>query len=100
MNNRITRREVAKQFIIVIEWLLEWIEQKENSIGETIGKDVREDSIDICLLTAPDVARILNISKGAAYKLIQLNQIPSIRINSNFRVNREDLDIFIIQNRK
>ena len=31
MNNRITRRKVAKQFIIAIELLLEWIEQIEHS---------------------------------------------------------------------
>ena len=30
MSNRITRREVAKQFIVAIELLLEWIEQKED----------------------------------------------------------------------
>ena len=100
MNNRITRREVAKQFIIAVELLLEWIEQKENSNSETTGKDVGEDSIETRLLTAPDVARILNISKGAAYKLIQLNQIPSIRINRNVRVRQEDLIMFIDQNRE
>ena len=100
MNNRITKRQVAKQFIIAIELLLEWIEQKENSNGESTGKDVDEDSIETHLLTAPDVARILNISKCAAYKLIQLNQIPSIRINRNVRVRSEDLEEFIIQNRK
>jgi hypothetical protein len=33
MNNRITRREVAKQFIVAIELLLEWIEQG-SSLGE------------------------------------------------------------------
>ena len=98
MNSRITRREVAKQFIITIELLLEWIEQKENSNGETTGKDVGEDSIETRLLTAPDIARILNISKGAAYKLIQLNQIPSIRINRSVRVRPEDLDEYISQN--
>ena len=98
MNNRITRREVAQQFIIVVELLLEWIEQKENSNGETTGKDVGEDSIETHLLTAPDVARILNISKGAAYKLIQLNQIPSVRINRSVKVIPEDLDEFISQN--
>ena len=98
MNNRITRREVAKQFIIAIELLLEWIEQKENSNGETTGIDIGEDSIETRLLTAPDVARILNISKGAAYKLIQLNQIPSIRINRSVRVRPEDLDEYISQN--
>ena len=98
MNNRITRREVAKQFIIAIELLLEWIEQKEKSNGESTGKDVGEDSIETRLLTAPDVARILNISKGAAYKLIQLNQIPSVRINRNVRVRPGDLDEFMSQN--
>lgn len=98
MNRRITRREVAKQFIIAIELLLEWIEQKENSNGESTGRDVEEDSIETRLLTAPDVARILNISKGAAYKLIQLKQIPSVRINRNVRVRPEDLDEFISQN--
>lgn len=98
MNNRITRRQVAKQFIIAIELLLEWIEQKEKSNGESMDKDVGEDSVETRLLTAPDVARILKISKGAAYKLIQLKQIPSIRINRNVRVRPEDLDEFISQN--
>jgi excisionase family DNA binding protein len=98
MNKRITRRQVAKQFIIAIELLLEWIEQKENSNGESTGKDVGEDTIETHLLTAPDVARILNISKGADYKLIQLKQIPSVRINSSVRVRPEDLDEFISQN--
>ena len=37
MNNRITRREVAKQFIIAIELLLEWIEQKEHSNEKPTG---------------------------------------------------------------
>jgi len=98
MNIRITRREVAKQFIIAIELLLDWVEQKENSIDKSTSNDVEEDSLDARLLTAPDVARILNISKGAAYNLIQLKQIPSIRINRNVRVRPEDLDEFISQN--
>jgi excisionase family DNA binding protein len=98
MNSRITRREVAKQFIIAFELLLEWIVQIENSNGESTGKDVGGDSIETSLLTAPEVARILNISKGAAYKLIQLDQIPSVRINSSVRARLEDLDEFISQN--
>ena len=98
MNIRITRREVTKQFIIAIELLLDWVEQKENSIDKSTSNDVEEDSLDARLLTAPDVARILNISKGAAYNLIQLKQIPSIRINRNVRVRPEDLDEFISQN--
>ena len=98
MNHRITRREVVKQFIIAIELLLEWIEQKDNSKIISTSSEVEEDSVESRLLTAPDVARILNISKGAAYKLIQLNQIPSIRIIRSVRVKPEDHNEFISQN--
>jgi excisionase family DNA binding protein len=98
MNNRITKRQVAKQFMIAIELLLEWIEQKENSNGESTGKDVGDDSFETHLLTAPDVARILNINKGAAYQLILQGKIPSVRINRNVRVRRRDLDDFIKMN--
>ena len=76
------------------------IEQKENSIGESKGIYVGEDAIETRLLTAPDVARILNISKGAAYQLIQQKKIRSIHINSSVRVNQEDLDEFIKNNRE
>ena len=95
MNNRITRRKVAKQFIVAIELLLEWIEQGSNLGEKSVTSDSEDVSLDTRLLTAPDVARILNISKGAAYKLIQLKEIPSIRINRNVRVRPEDLDNFI-----
>jgi excisionase family DNA binding protein len=98
MNNRITRRQVAKQFIIAIELLLEWIEQGSDLSEKLATSDSEDEFLDTRLLTAPDVARILNISKGAAYKLIQLKQIPSIRINRNVRVRPEDLDEFISQN--
>ena len=98
MNNRNTRREVAKQFIVAIELLLEWIEQKEipNQISSSSNLD--EDSRESRLLKAPDVARILNISKGAAYHLIQQKKIRSIHINSSVRVRQEDLEEFIAEN--
>ena len=98
MNSRITRGEVAKQFIIAIELLLEWIEQGSDFGEKSVTSDSEDESLETRLLTAPDVARILNISKGAAYKLIQLKQIPSIRINRNVRVRPEDLDDYISQN--
>jgi excisionase family DNA binding protein len=98
MNSRITRREVAKQFIIAIELLLELIE-RGNNLGEKSVTSVSEnESLDTRLLTAPDVARILNISKGAAYQLIQQGKIRGIRINRNVRVRQEHLEEFISQN--
>ena len=58
---------------MAIELLLECIEQ-ENNLGEKSVTSYSEDgSLDTRLLTAPDVARILNISIGAANKLIQLH---------------------------
>jgi len=98
MNNRITRREVAKQFIIAIELLVEWIEQKENTYERPRSNNVEEISFELSLLTAPDVARILNISKGAAYVLIQHGKLPCVRINRNVRVRSEDLEDFISHN--
>ena len=95
MNNRISRREVAKQLINAIELLLEWIEQSEYSNEKTTSNDIDEPSFGSRLLTAPDVARILNISKGAAYQLIQQGKIPSVRIGRSVRVKDEDLDNFL-----
>lgn len=98
MNNRITRREVAKQFIVAIELLLESIEQKDLSIEEPYNENIEENPHESCLLTAPEVARILNISKGGAYRLIQQGEIPSVRINCNVRVRLDDLNSFIANN--
>ena len=98
MNNRITRREVAKQFIVAIELLLEWIEQKDISNKKPFNRNIEENPHESRLLTAPEVARILNISKGGAYSLIQQKIIRSVRFNSNVRVREEDLEEFISQN--
>ena len=98
MNNRITRRQVAKQFIIAIELLLEWIEQEENPNQLSSSTNLEEDFHESRLLKAPDVARILNISDGAAYQLIQQGKLPSIRIGRSVRVREEDLDDFIKNN--
>jgi len=46
-------------------------------------------------LTATDMAKILKISKGLAYRMIQTNEIPSFSIGRTVRVRREDLDVFI-----
>ena len=85
---------------MLLELLLEWIEQRENSIERPIDNEFREDSLDSRLLTAPDVARILNISKGAAYQFIQQGKIPSVRINNNVRERSEVLEEFITLNSK
>ena len=52
------------------------------------------------LLRAAEVAKYLDISKPEAYKLIQIGEIPVIRIGRLVRVRFSDLEIFIETNRK
>jgi excisionase family DNA binding protein len=47
------------------------------------------------LLTAIQVAEILNISKAGAYNLMQRGQLPSVKIGRNIRVIPRDLEQFI-----
>jgi len=47
------------------------------------------------LLTAQDVANILNIGHSTAYQLLKRNDLPSIRIGRSVRVHPEDLEKYI-----
>ena len=51
--------------------------------------------MEINLITAIDVAKVLKISKALAYRLISQGQIPSVRFGKTVRVKPEDLDAFI-----
>lgn len=55
---------------------------------------------DLKLLKAVDIARILNISKALAYRLIQQGEIPSVRINHAVRVKPSDLEEYVNRCRK
>lgn len=50
------------------------------------------------LLKGDEVARILNISRSQAYKLMQQGEIPTIRIGRSVRVRYESLWSFIEEN--
>ena len=52
------------------------------------------------LLTADDVAQVLNISRSKAYIIMREKKIPTITIGKNVRVKSEDLDTFITANRE
>jgi len=54
-----------------------------------------EDIGAVRLLRAGEVARILSISRSLAYKLIQRNQIPAVKIGQCRRVRSTDLDEYI-----
>jgi len=50
------------------------------------------------LLTADDVARILNVSRSFAYKMMQDGSIPVVRLGRARRVRPEHLEAFIEAN--
>jgi len=51
------------------------------------------------LLKATEVAKILNVSRALAYRLMQRGDIPVIRVNHAVRVKPVDLQAFIDNNR-
>ena len=51
------------------------------------------------LLTAEEVAEILNVSRSKAYKMMRLKEIPTITIGKNVRVSNDDLETYISSNR-
>ncbi len=50
------------------------------------------------LLRAHEVAKILNVSQALAYRLMQMGDIPCVRIGTAVRVRPEDLDEYIEAN--
>ena len=48
-------------------------------------------SLDDPIMTIPEVAKYLKISKAKIYYMVQRNDLPHIRIDRNVRVLRSDL---------
>lgn len=51
------------------------------------------------LMTAPEAASLLGISKARAYELIQRHEIPHYRIGRLIRLRTSDLDAFLASRR-
>ena len=51
------------------------------------------------LLTAEEVALVLNISRSKAYRMMRQKEIPTITIGKNVRVSNEDLEDYVVKNR-
>ena len=47
------------------------------------------------LLKPAEVAEILQVSMAKAYALLKQGEIPTVRIGTNVRVRREDLEKYI-----
>ncbi len=54
-----------------------------------------ENLPNIRLLKAPEVAKILSVSRAFAYQLMQKGEIPTVKILGARRVRLEDLLLYI-----
>ena len=52
------------------------------------------------LMTAGEVAEVLNLSRSKVYRMMRLKDIPTITIGKNVRVSFEDLQNYILRNRE
>ena len=65
------------------------------------NQEVEPSKIQIeTLLTGPEVANILKVSRSFAYLLMQSGQIPTVRLGRSCRVRPRDLSDFIENNLK
>jgi excisionase family DNA binding protein len=52
-------------------------------------------------LKVPEAAELLGLPKTRAYELIQQGELPAVRIGErSFRVNRLELEKFLLENRR
>jgi excisionase family DNA binding protein len=47
------------------------------------------------IMTVPETAEYLTLSKSKVYILVKRNQIPHIKIGKNVRIRREDLLVWL-----
>jgi excisionase family DNA binding protein len=123
MNNSYQEEDLLSQLSIsAIEGAA--IKQRADRVGKQIGEAVSSFLAEIMIsilatrphavfpvsqagsqgpdgiLKASDVAQILRISKGLAYRMMQQGEIPAIQFGRTTRVRRQDLDEFIRAHRK
>jgi excisionase family DNA binding protein len=52
-------------------------------------------------LTVPEAAEELRIPRTRCYELIQRGELPAVRIGErSIRVNRRELELFLLENRR
>lgn len=104
MNNRVTSEEVANQFAKAIQLLLEWARQEmlapsqPRLMKSTPDRKHKNDQIPPDtrrLLKAKEVADILQVSRSMAYRMMQREEIPTVRVCSAVRVKQSDLEEYI-----
>lgn len=48
------------------------------------------------LMTVPEAAEYMKVSKDTVYILVRAQEFPSMKINGNWRISKEHLDIWLL----
>lgn len=51
--------------------------------------------MDSLLVSVPEAARLLNISRSKTYQLVAEGEIPALHIGRSTRIRRQDLTVWI-----
>ena len=51
-------------------------------------------------MTIGEVASYLKVSKETIYKMVQLGEIPGMKIGNQWRFDEEDLELWLKENKK
>ncbi|MBE7518502.1 MAG: helix-turn-helix domain-containing protein [Dehalococcoidia bacterium] len=54
-----------------------------------------QNDYDLDLLTVPEAAKLLRISRNLAYELVARNELPAVRLGRVIRIPRYSLDEWI-----
>ena len=60
-----------------------------------------QDLLTVAWLTVPETAQELRIPRTRCYELIQQGALPAVRVGErSLRVNRKELERFLLENRR
>ncbi len=104
MDNHISSEEIANQLAKAIVLILEWVKQEipaksqTNTMRPVQDRSLVGDAIQPVanrLLKAKEVSETLQVSRSQVYRMMQLGEIPTVRVGTAVRVRPSDLEEFI-----
>jgi excisionase family DNA binding protein len=95
MNEIVSIKQVAEQFAVGIELLLRWYaQQNRHREKKIISTHSYQDEV-FKLLTAEEVASVLDVSRALVYSMVRRGEIPAVHVRGAVRIRKEDLDRII-----
>jgi excisionase family DNA binding protein len=95
MRDKVSIKEVAQQLALGIELLLRWYGQQNRQREKKIILTNSYQDKAFKLLTAEEVASILDVSRALVYSMVRRGEIPAVHLRGAVRIRKEDLNRII-----